>query len=69
MQFGLIRESEASLADKYKIKKFPGMVIVKSEGKPIKFTGDDFTYGSLFEFLNVHSQIFVDPNAKENEPK
>lgn len=29
----------------------------------------DFVYSEMFEFLNVHSQIFVDPNAKENEVK
>jgi len=42
--------------------------VVKSEGKPIKYDSKDFSYSGIFEFINVHSQIFVDPNAKENEP-
>lgn len=45
------------------------MVVIKSEGKPILFSEAEFTYKKLFEFLNVHSQIFVDPNSKDNVPK
>ena len=45
------------------------MYVIKAEGKPIKFDAKDkadFTYKNMFEFLNVHSQIFVDPNSVEN---
>lgn len=69
LQFGLVRESEAALKDKYKIKKYPSLLVIKSEGKPIKFDSDSFAYSDIFEFLNVHSQIFVDPNAADNTPK
>jgi len=69
LQFGLVRESEAALAQKYKVKKFPALFVLKSEGRPLRFEGDKFTYSNIFEFLNVHSQIFVDPNAKDNAPK
>lgn len=69
LNFGIIREAEEGLAKQYKIKTFPSVVVVKSEGKPIKYDGKEFTYNNLWEFLNIHSQIFVDPNAKENEPK
>jgi len=55
LQFGLVRESEEGLASKYKVKKFPSLFIVKSEGKPLKFDGSEFTYDNLFEFMNVHS--------------
>jgi hypothetical protein len=68
LDFGLVRETEESLAKKYKVK-FPGMVVIKSEGKPIVYDKDDFTYKQLFEFLNVHSQIFVDPSASKATPK
>lgn len=54
---------------KYKIKNFPSLVVVKSEGKPIPYDGKEFKYQEIFEFLNIHSQIFVDPNAKDNTPK
>ena len=65
----MVRESEDALASKYKVKKFPALFVVKSEGKPLKFDGADFSYSDIFEFLNVHSQIFIDPNAKDNAPK
>lgn len=35
LQFGLVRESEAALAQQYKVTKFPSLFVVKSEGKPI----------------------------------
>ena len=63
MQFGLVRESEEALAQKYRVTKFPALFVVKNEGRPELFRGNEFTYSALFEFLNVHSQIFVDPNA------
>lgn len=69
LDFGIIREGEDALAKKYKIKNFPSMVVVKSEGKPLIYDSEDFTYKALFEYLNVHSQIFVDPNASDNTPK
>lgn len=69
LQFGLIRETEAALASQYKVKNYPALFVIKPEGKPLKFDGDKFTYSDIFEFLNVHSQIFVDPNAKDNAPK
>jgi len=50
-----VRETEDALAKKYKIKKFPSLVVVKSEGKPIPFEGEDFTYSAIFEFINIHS--------------
>jgi thioredoxin-related protein len=55
LQFGLVRESEAALAQQYKVTKFPALFVVKSEGKPILFEGADFKYNTVFEFLNVHS--------------
>lgn len=69
LQFGLVRETEDALAQKYKIKKFPSLLVIKSDGKPVKYEGKDFFYQPIFEFLNIHSQIFVDPNSKDNTPK
>jgi hypothetical protein len=69
LSFGIVREAEEGLVKQYKIKAFPSLVVVKSEGKPIKFDGKEFTYHALWEFLNVHSQVFIDPNAQENAPK
>lgn len=69
LQFGLIREAEDALAQKYKVKKYPSLLVLKADQKPIKFEGKEFQYQEIFEFLNIHSQIFVDPNAKDNQPK
>lgn len=55
LQFGLVREEENALAKKYKVSKFPSLVVVKSEGKPIPFEGKEFSYSEIFEFLNIHS--------------
>lgn len=44
LQFGLVRESEDAIAKKYKVKSWPAMVVVKSEGKPIVFEGSEFSY-------------------------
>lgn len=44
LQFGLIRESEDALAQKYKIKKFPSLLVLKADQKPIKFEGKEFQY-------------------------
>ena len=41
---------------------------MKNDQKPIPYDGE-FNYQDIFEFLNIHSQIFIDPNAKENEVK
>ena len=69
LDFGIVRESEDAIAKKYKVKKWPSLIVIKSEGKPIMYDKDDFSYKALFEHLNVYSQIFVDPNAEGNEPK
>ena len=58
-----MRESEEALAKKYKVKTYPSVFVIKSEGKPIKFEEKEFSYQNLFEFINVHSQVFIDPNS------
>ena len=62
----MIKEDEKALATKYKIKKFPSFLILKQGEKgPIKYTGDDFSYSALFEFINTYSETFV--FAQEDE--
>jgi hypothetical protein len=70
MQFGLVRDTEEGLAKQYKIKAFPTLYVIK-DGKPIKFDGKAFTYDKIFEFINVYSQVFIDPTNMDNnaEPK
>ena len=42
------------------------MFVIK-DGKPIKFDKKEFTYENMHDFINVYSQIFVDPTNKENQ--
>lgn len=65
LQFGLIRDTENSLATQYKVKKYPALFVIK-DGKPIKYDNPEFNYNSIFEFINVYSQVFIDPTQKEN---
>ena len=58
------------LAKQYGLKSdkdFPAIRVIKAEGKPIKYDGKDMSYTKIFEFINVYSQIFVDPTDKENQ--
>lgn len=60
LNFGLIRSSDSILVDRYGIKKFPTVIVVKTgEKKPIFFTGKEFNFENLFEFLNIYSEVFV----------
>jgi hypothetical protein len=36
------------------------MIVVKTgEKKPFYFTGKEFNFRALFEFLNIYSEVFV----------
>ena len=60
LEFGLVKQDEETLVKKYKVKKFPTFLILKTgEKAPIQYTGDDFSYNSLFEFINTYSETFV----------
>ena len=61
-----MRSGEEALAKQYKVKSWPSLYVVKAEGKPLKYDGAEFSYSGIFEFINVHSQIFVDPNSLES---
>lgn len=43
------------------------MFVIKSDGKPIRYEEKEFSYSKIFEFINVYSQIFVDPTDKDNQ--
>ena len=45
LNFGLVRNTETSVTDKYSIKKFPTLMVVKTgEKKPIMYTGKEFNF-------------------------
>jgi hypothetical protein len=48
------------LVQKYAIKKFPTLIVVKTgEKKPFIYDGKEFDFGNIFEFLNIYSEVFV----------
>ncbi len=60
LNFGIVRETDSVLVGKYQIKSFPSVVVLKTgEKKPIFFTGKEFNFKALFEFLNIYSEVFV----------
>lgn len=66
LEFGMIKDDETALLSKYKVKTFPAFVILKQgEKKPLVYTGDDFSYAALFEFINVYSETFVFEQTEE----
>lgn len=55
--FGVVRDSEVSLAKKYRVKEFPTIVLVKPGDEPRKFD-KEINYYNLYNFINVYSEIF-----------
>ncbi|CAD8206853.1 unnamed protein product [Paramecium octaurelia] len=59
LSFGIVRASEKALLDRYSIKSFPKLLLVKTnEKKPFPYTGE-YKFKPMFDFLNVHSEVFV----------
>lgn len=60
LNFGLVRSSDSILVDKYGVKDFPTILVIKAgEKRPILYKGKEFNFDKLFEFLNVYSEVFV----------
>lgn len=60
LNFGLVRSNDTALTSKYEVKKFPTVLVIKTgEKKPIRYTGKEFDFEHLFEFLNIYSEVFV----------
>ena len=58
--FGLIKDTETSVINKYKVKVFPAVFLIKEkDGKPIKYDGKEFSYQAIFDFINIYSETFV----------
>lgn len=59
ISFGIVRSTSADIVDRYNIKGFPKLILVKAnEKKPIPYTGE-LKFTPMFEFLNVYSEVFV----------
>ena len=47
----------------WKLLLQPEGFLKHGEKAPIKYDGETFSYKELFEFINIYSETFVDPNA------
>lgn len=58
IKFGIIRKSEESIISKYKVKKFPFILVLPvGAKKPIAYDGV-LKFKKLFDFANVYSETF-----------
>ena len=61
-----MRETETSVAAKYKVSKYPALFLIKTkDGKPIPYEGSDYTYQGVFDFINIYSETFVFRDGEE----
>jgi hypothetical protein len=57
--FGIVRSSDSGLVDKFKIKSFPTIIVVKANEKAPIFYKGEMKFKPIFEFLNIYSEAFV----------
>lgn len=64
--FGLVRDTEAGIVSKYKVKSYPAVFMIKEkDGKPLKYDGKEYSYQAIFDFINIYSETFVFRNEEE----
>lgn len=61
LEFGLVRSTDEFLVNKYKVKSYPTFLLIKNNDKPQKYDGESYTYQELFDFINIYSEVFIDP--------
>jgi len=67
MTLGIVNKDEKGVVGRYKVSKFPTVLVVKpGEKKPIKFI-DKFNYDDLFEFINRYQETFAMENLAADE--
>lgn len=66
MFFAVSRADDAALSEKYNIKKYPTVILVKaSEKKPHVYSGE-MKYSEMYDFLNIHAETFVPGGESES---
>eukprot|EP00744_Colponema_vietnamica_P001302 GILI01002172.1.p1 GENE.GILI01002172.1~~GILI01002172.1.p1 ORF type:complete len:419 (+),score=154.25 GILI01002172.1:95-1351(+) len=57
--FGEVRDSETDLVSKYKVTKFPTLLLLTvREPKPVVYKGE-MKHSAIFDWLNIYSETFV----------
>ena len=77
IDMGIVRSSESGITSKYRVKKFPTIMVITVGEKKQRIYEDPINYKSLFDFLNVFSETFFrvgeetprlpDPNKAESK--
>jgi hypothetical protein len=57
--FGIVRSSDDILVERYKIKKFPMIIVVKATEKNPQVYKGEMKFTPIHDFLNVFSEVFV----------
>ncbi|EKX45937.1 hypothetical protein GUITHDRAFT_94570 [Guillardia theta CCMP2712] len=68
MTLGIVNKDEKGVVSRYKVSKFPTILVVKpGQKKPIKYD-DKFEVREIFEFLNKYQETFaLENNAADEE--
>ena len=67
MTLGEVKSSEKALCQRYKVTKFPTILVVKpGQKKPIKYE-DKVEHKELFEFINRYQETFAMENLAADE--
>ena len=67
LTFGIVRNTDDILAERYAVKSFPSLQVIKTgEKKPFSFKGK-YEFQELFDFLNIYSEVFVPGGGSSHE--
>jgi hypothetical protein len=68
IDFGIVRATETAIATRYKIKKFPTIIVLSAGDRKPKLYEDKVHYQTLFDFLNVFSETFFRVGEEKIKP-
>lgn len=58
MKFGIVRKEESSIISKYKINKFPRIMVLGVGAKKPDFFEGETKFKNVFDFINIYSETF-----------
>lgn len=58
MNFGVVRKEESTITSKYKVTKFPTIMVIPVGAKKNDYYKGETKFKALFDFLNIYSETF-----------
>jgi hypothetical protein len=58
MLFGIVRSAEQSIVSKYKVTKFPTIMVIPVGAKKNDYYKGETKFKAVFDFLNIYSETF-----------